>query len=378
MKKIAGLLSVMFCMSGCAQTQLAAHAIKQIPFPEDPPKSEGKFKVGNPYKIMGKAYFPEEKYNYKETGIASWYGPNFHGKATANGEVFDKRALTAAHRTLQMPSLIRVTNLDNGRSLVLRVNDRGPYSRGRILDVSERGAELLGFKNNGTAKIRIEVLAEESKAITQMAKQGRSTAGTEIAMNRDGYLPSPYNVASLVQKPAPKKTFIAPKPQLAEATIGGNENVKVASATIKPVEQVQPLEPMKPGVYKASYAPATEERLVPQPLTPSSEPAVANKAIQPAKTMNDVVDTAENLVKQVPVTPSSIYVQTGSFTNQGNAMAMQQKLAMNYTAKVTPATINGQNFYRVRVGPLTNVDNADQILSAVVDQGYENAMIIVD
>jgi rare lipoprotein A len=112
----------------------------------------GAFKVGNPYQISGVWYYPKEDPFYDETGIASWYGEDFHGKATANGERYDMNALTAAHRTLPMPVVVRVTNLENGRSLRLRLNDRGPYARGRIIDVSKRAAQLLGFQENGTAR----------------------------------------------------------------------------------------------------------------------------------------------------------------------------------------------------------------------------------
>ncbi|MGB0720445.1 MAG: septal ring lytic transglycosylase RlpA family protein, partial [Bdellovibrionales bacterium] len=101
-------------------------------------QSAGVFKVGNTYSVKGKRYQPRETYSFSETGTASWYGPQFHGKKTANGEVFDKYELTAAHKTLQMPSMIKVTNLDNGRSAILRVNDRGPFARGRIIDMSKR------------------------------------------------------------------------------------------------------------------------------------------------------------------------------------------------------------------------------------------------
>lgn len=93
-----------------------------------------------------------------ETGEASWYGPGFHGRRTANGEVFDKEAMTAAHRTLPFGTLVRVRNLDNGREAVLRINDRGPFARGRILDVSEAGARALGMVESGTARVRIEIL----------------------------------------------------------------------------------------------------------------------------------------------------------------------------------------------------------------------------
>ncbi len=127
----------------------------------------GTYKVGNPYKIAGKTYYPEEDYGYSETGVASWYGKDFHAKYTANGEIYDMNTLTAAHRTLPLPSIVRVTNLENGRSLILRVNDRGPFAKDRILDISKRGAQLLGFLNQGTAKVRVEIMEEESKRLKE-------------------------------------------------------------------------------------------------------------------------------------------------------------------------------------------------------------------
>ena len=125
----------------------------------------GVYKIGNPYKIMGKWYYPKEDYKYSEVGMASWYGEDFHAKKTANGEVYDMNTLTAAHRTLPLPSIVKVTNLENGRSLVLRVNDRGPYAKERIIDISKRGAQLLGYKTKGITKVRVEILADESKAL---------------------------------------------------------------------------------------------------------------------------------------------------------------------------------------------------------------------
>ncbi len=122
------------------------------------PPSAGVYKIGNPYQIGDTWYYPHEQPDYDETGVASWYGPTFEGKQTANGERFDGDGLSAAHRTLPMPVNVRVTNLDNGKSLVLRVNDRGPFAKGRIIDVSRHAAELLGFYARGTAKVRVTYL----------------------------------------------------------------------------------------------------------------------------------------------------------------------------------------------------------------------------
>lgn len=115
----------------------------------------GVYKLGNPYKVAGQTYVPRHDPNYDYTGIASWYGDDFHGRLTSNGEVFDMHKVSAAHPTLPLPSMVRVTNLENGRSIVLRVNDRGPFVHNRIIDLSRAAADRLGFRNQGTAKVRV-------------------------------------------------------------------------------------------------------------------------------------------------------------------------------------------------------------------------------
>jgi peptidoglycan lytic transglycosylase len=127
-----------------------------VAFGEPVPKGGGTYRVGKPYTVAGRVYVPEEDVNYQEEGLASWYGNDFHGRLTANGEVFDMGSLTAAHPTLPMPCYARVTNLRNGKSLIVRVNDRGPYHNNRLIDVSNKAAELLEFKGNGVAKVRVE------------------------------------------------------------------------------------------------------------------------------------------------------------------------------------------------------------------------------
>ncbi|MBO6783539.1 MAG: septal ring lytic transglycosylase RlpA family protein, partial [Alphaproteobacteria bacterium] len=141
---VALALSAALVLSACAETEFLVHTAKQVRGDSVSPGT-GRYKIGDPYQIKGVWYYPAEDYQYSETGIASWYGPNFHGKKTANGETYNQNDLTAAHRTLPMPSAVRVTNLENGRSLVVRINDRGPFARGRIIDMSRRGAQLLGF-----------------------------------------------------------------------------------------------------------------------------------------------------------------------------------------------------------------------------------------
>jgi len=113
-------------------------------------------KIGKPYVVFGKTYHPRDDRDYDEKGIASWYGPTFHSKPTANGEIYNQDDLTAAHKTLPMPSWVEVTNLDNGRTLTVRINDRGPFVDGRIIDLSRRSAQLLGVDRPGLARVRVQ------------------------------------------------------------------------------------------------------------------------------------------------------------------------------------------------------------------------------
>lgn len=186
-------------LSACTETELVSHWWKNLgdDKPSNTPQQVGLYKVGRPYQALGKTYYPQESYSYDETGIASWYGDEFHGKKTANGEIFNKNELTAAHPTLQLPSLVRVTNLDNGRSAVLRVNDRGPFARNRLIDVSHRAADVLGFTNIGTAKVRVQVLDRESRILAEAAKKGYPPKiQMAMAFRRSGEMEEGVQVAS--------------------------------------------------------------------------------------------------------------------------------------------------------------------------------------
>ena len=119
----------------------------------------GRDQVGRPYKVKGKWYYPKEQPGYKKTGKASWYGDAFHGRLTANGEIYDMTHLTAAHPTMPLPSYARVTNLKNGSSVMVRVNDRGPYAHGRVIDLSKRAAEMLDYTHSGIADVRVEYVS---------------------------------------------------------------------------------------------------------------------------------------------------------------------------------------------------------------------------
>lgn len=122
-------------------------------------KGGGRDQIGKPYKIAGKWYTPKHNPNYDSTGAASWYGPNFHGRQTANGEIFDQNSISAAHPTLPLPSYVRVTNLENNHSIMVRVNDRGPFVAGREIDLSKRAAEMLGYTHKGVARVRVKYIS---------------------------------------------------------------------------------------------------------------------------------------------------------------------------------------------------------------------------
>ncbi|MBS7703389.1 septal ring lytic transglycosylase RlpA family protein [Chelatococcus asaccharovorans] len=143
------------------------------------PKGGGRDHVGKPYTIAGKVYHPREDARYSRVGLASWYGDAFHGRRTANGEVFDKLSIAAAHPTLPLPSYVRVTNLTNNKSMVVRVNDRGPFHGNRLIDVSSRAADALGFKRAGTARVQVDYIgraglagSDDRKLIATLTDQG--------------------------------------------------------------------------------------------------------------------------------------------------------------------------------------------------------------
>jgi rare lipoprotein A len=131
-------------------------SVRLVDFGDPVPKGGGVYRLGKPYTVAGRIYVPEEDIHYRAEGLASWYGDDFHGRQTANGEIFDMTALTAAHPTLPMPCYVRVSNLRNGKSVILRVNDRGPYHGNRLIDVSTRAAKLLEFDSYGVARVRVE------------------------------------------------------------------------------------------------------------------------------------------------------------------------------------------------------------------------------
>ncbi len=152
------LFNISVWLGACGQEESPGLGDRVIPLGQLVPKGGGRYQVGKPYEIAGVRYFPKEDPGYDRSGVASWYGELFHGRYTANGEIYDMDRLSAAHPTLPLPAYAHVTNLQNGRSLTVRVNDRGPFRKGRIIDLSRRSAEILGFRQRGTASVRVRYL----------------------------------------------------------------------------------------------------------------------------------------------------------------------------------------------------------------------------
>jgi rare lipoprotein A len=309
------VLAIAVTLAACTG---ARHPVTTAQSPASP---KAGYKVGQPYQIDGTWYYPAEDFDYDETGIASWYGEAFHGKYTANGEVFDLNAATAAHRTLPMPSIVEVTNLENGRRIQVRINDRGPYARGRIIDLSRRSAQLLGFEGQGTAKVRVRILVAESIQVASLA--GRSSTDQD-------------------------KVALADAPKAAPRT-------SVSAEALTPLPGAKNAPPPAPTASLPKPAPSPVVQVA------SAAPPVQSEA-----------------VSVVPVKPTQIYVQAGAFTKSDNALRLKSRLDPLGSVKVTGVRAQGVDLYRVRLGPVGSVDEADALLARVVGSGVPEARIVVD
>jgi rare lipoprotein A len=167
------------------------------------PKGGGFYRVGSPYVVGGRVYVPEEDPHYRAVGLASWYGEDFHGRATANGEIYDLNGISAAHPTLPLPSYVRVTNLADGRSLIVRVNDRGPYHADRIIDVSVKAAQLLGFHRSGTAWVRVEYVG-------RAPMEGSDDRVLEATLRHNQPAPDPRTIRLADARPIPAVVTLLP------------------------------------------------------------------------------------------------------------------------------------------------------------------------
>lgn len=320
-------LSLAIGLGGCGRSDKRQKTTKLskrvVAYGQPVPKGGGRYKVGKPYQIAGKWFHPKEDSRYDRVGVASWYGDLFHGRYTANGEIFDMDALTAAHPTLPLPVYAQVTNLKNGRTIVVRVNDRGPYAHDRIIDLSRRSAQVLGFQRAGTARVKVRYL-------------------DKAPLNGD----DSYERQVLASQPW--------------ARVAGNKAPKVYAKAVaetinKPARKAQPSDP----VVVAS---------LPRPAWNAKTTTARSTS---KLTTAEVRDRMAQGVKR-PL----VFVQAGSFRRKENADTVRRQLTSLGQVQVFPAEIAGTMWYRVRLGPFREDRLADEALQKVVAAGSGGARIV--
>ncbi|MBU1305261.1 MAG: septal ring lytic transglycosylase RlpA family protein [Alphaproteobacteria bacterium] len=262
----------------------------------NPPKGGGRYQVGKPYTVRGKVYVPQENPNYTASGEASWYGSDFHGRRTANGEIFSANAITGAHPTLPLPSYVRVTNQENGRSIVVRVNDRGPYMPGRIMDLSHRAAEMLGYVNSGHAQITAQYVG-------RAPLEGDDT-----------------------------RTLVAS--YSGPANYGGSGNTRMAQA-----DTTNSLADMAGNFFGGLFSYAN--------TTPEAQDVAIGSAHAAVNAMAGRTAALSDWVEAVDVDARDIKLGLGVFTNQDKAIELAEEFAILGAVDEDPVTINGRTATRL-------------------------------
>lgn len=329
------------------------------------PKGGGRFMVGDPYQVRGKTYVPKEDPRYNKSGLASWYGSAFHGRYTANGEVYDSASLTAAHPTFPLPSYARVTNLDNGSSVIVRVNDRGPYHEGRILDVSSKTAEMLDMKRMGTAHVNVQYVGRarmdgqdtpflmasyvrKGDRLPTFNPGGQIASGVMVASNQPMREQMQAYGSSLPQPSLPggrtpasaKGQGAAPIVASASAFPSADRFASASSNTPRPAERPLAETSRQPQRVVASAVPAPSQPRFVEPaaqarpvaqVRPVAQPqfAVAPKAVQPVA-QPQVQQRVQ--VAQQPVQPRAQGIQQ---------RAVQPVAQTSETAYVSPPKSRG-------------------------------------
>lgn len=328
------------------------------------PRGGGRDQVGKPYKVAGKWYYPKEDRQYRKVGGASWYGDAFHGRLTANGEVYDMTHLTAAHPTMPLPSYARVTNLKNGSSVIVRVNDRGPFARGRIIDLSKRAAEMLDYTHAGTAKVKVEYVG-------RAPLDGRD----------DEYLMASYRPGNRAPDPSdglPDGVMIAmngptPTSSVGPAGFPGELADTMAAHSLLPaLGPIAPERPAPDGIGEVQIAMASlsyaEERT---PGTASAFSAFggldADAIVQSWKRMNGGAAIASR----------EPYVAAGSFTREDEAKKLAAMLAAFGKVEIEGTEIDGAMWYGVNLRG-DGRSSIDDLLQAAWSHGAPDAITVRD
>jgi len=327
------------------------------------PKGGGHYMIGNPYRVAGKTYIPADNPSYVEVGMASWYGDAFHGRLTANGEVYDVNALTAAHPTLPLPSYARVTNLDNGSSIVVRVNDRGPFAHNRIIDVSERAADLLGFRTVGTARVKVAYLGparmdgRDGKMLAATyhgPRYGSPVKSAPVAPPTSRFMVASAPTPHLVPRRLPDEAF-APTPATSDPLTliptGATTGVDLLAPLIMRAELTSSYaETARLSAAQAAVDDFARPRLVPASQTAASGGASA-------------------------LPPHSVIVQVGSFSDPTNAERVAAQFDSMGSSVITVHEAGGRmvNVVHVAAGEGTT---AEAIIAAAAAMGLPGAFVV--
>lgn len=361
-RSASALLLVGLALSGCASSpHVADH--------------HGKFRVGRPnytvapYQVNGVWYYPKVDYDYDETGTASWYGEQFNHRPTSDGEIFDMNEVSAAHKTLPLPSVVEVTNLQNGRELQLRVNDRGPFVDGRLVDVSRRAAQLLGFERSGTAPVRVRVLKSESIQVAEAAMHGEyGPAGVGVVAASRA---APTEMATARVPPATPRR--EPQPVVQMAATG--------PASLRAAEVIAP--PLPSERLPAAASPPLEPVAPPRPVVAEAPRHYWPSLIAPAHAETfhrlQAPDAVHRPMPAVAARHAArIFVQAGAFAVPENAQRVRARIAALGSVEIVPAAEHGAALYRVRLGPLASEAEASRLLAKVVDRGYPGARVVAE
>ena len=263
-----GCLALAHCAASRVDPKYGVSSSSRVVDAGEPvPKGGGTYRVGKPYVIAGRTYVPEENTEYRSEGVASWYGDDFHGRLTANGEVYDMHSISAAHPTLPMPSYVRVTNLANKRSIVVRVNDRGPYAADRIIDLSVKAAQLLGFHGRGLAKVRVEYVGRaplegsDDRQLLATLREGDPAPAPSVVRVASA---KPFLPDSFGPEPSATAQKAVPSPQTRPFTLGeAPAQPKLKSAEPKAAIETAALPPPARPASLTPGAPANSAAAIP-------------------------------------------------------------------------------------------------------------------
>ena len=325
--------------------------------PEPEVRVEPRSRAGNKsYSVLGKRYHVlDSAHGYAEEGLASYYGKKFHGRRTSSQEVYDMYAFTAAHKTLPLPSFARVTNLDNGRSIVVRVNDRGPFHAGRVIDLSYAAAVKLGYRDRGTARVRVEALTEADGSMLAARPKPADTAMDRLVEQLPEALASAGPVSPGAQaKPVADTSYRFDMQQDGKVMSADEFDAWMRSRRVRVATG-------KPG--KPDPLPASAD-------AKASSPAVAAIAPPPPSPVNAAALVAASTTFQAGST-DDVTLQVASFANQQNAqhaLTLLQEAAIA-RARLLDADVNGKKIWRLRIGPVAAAQ-APELAARIAGLGF--------